>query len=296
MTYGEITRAAFERWRANLMSAPPPPSPLDRFVAAIDPAREGGGSTGITLNIGGQPSTSTPPRPDPRIAAESLLFSILPRDMYIELAAVDECTWRSEASENIYTLSKNNKTVVVKKDGSKWSACIAPEPGEMGEMGEYVSIMERFCGSSPLPPADRVAAEYLLLINDEPRYLATANLTQIGGRREESSGAAIAGAQRRIEDNMRQRAILDLEIGHDSNWAARYPLVGDTVRIQYPRGYGRQQQPDRTIQPSQADHDAMPGLTLDLGGHQLGQGSQRQAQASAELGRSVGASKRTRED
>ena len=161
--------------------------------AAIGQGGYGGGAIGTGIYTGPESPVST--QPDPRIAAESLLFSILPREMYIELAAVDKCTWRSEVSENIYTLSKKNKTVVVKKDGSKWSACIAPEPLEMLRAGEFpfteftVYRAAYFTASQPLPTADRVAAEYLLLINDEPRYLTTANLTQIGdyGRREQSS-------------------------------------------------------------------------------------------------------------
>ena len=98
------------------------------------------------------------PSDDPRVVAERLLRQVLPEAMYEELAATGQCS--CVVNEHEYTFSRKAKTKVG-KDGKTFSCCI-----------------EHTDNSIPRP--DRLVSEYLLVLNDEEKYLATANLTQIG--------------------------------------------------------------------------------------------------------------------
>lgn len=179
---------------------------------------------------------TTPPTPDPRIAAESLLLEVLPRDMYVHLAAVGWVDYVSTVTGNKYQLSKKAKTLVTKVDGV-WSACIAPEPDAMMTRNEVAGFdietafdietdtvigIDGLCyprfnriqpqPSSQLPPADRVVAEYLLLINDEAKYLATANLTLVRGRHDDSGLAGDVRTAMQIQMEAMNRAMAMVDI------------------------------------------------------------------------------------
>ncbi len=106
----------------------------------------------------------TKPAPDPRLAAEKLLRSVLPDDLYIALAATGQCIAKGKTHE--YTLAKGKKTICKKApglgvgSGKAFSCCIGLEDQQA-------------------PDTDRIVAEYLLIINDEKQYLETANLTEM---------------------------------------------------------------------------------------------------------------------
>ncbi len=106
----------------------------------------------------------TKPAPDPRLAAEKLLRSVLPDDLYIALAATGQCIAKGKTHE--YTLAKGKKTICKKApglgvgSGKAFSCCIGLEDQQA-------------------PDTDRIVAEYLLIINDEKQYLETANLTEV---------------------------------------------------------------------------------------------------------------------
>lgn len=115
---------------------------------------------------------SEPPSPTHLVNAERLLAEVLPKELYIELNATHALTLQSKLSVAVYklsdkiqpvsySLSRRDKTYIYCKNGSIYSACISPD------------------SHGPVPEADRLVAEYLLLVNDEERYLMTANLSLI---------------------------------------------------------------------------------------------------------------------
>lgn len=97
--------------------------------------------------------------PDPRLAAERLLRTVLPSDLCISLSAIGSCDVKGK-SGNMYKLQKNKKTECTKRDGSVHSCCIG--------------LID-----TQAPDTDRIIAEFILITSDEPKYLATANLTRI---------------------------------------------------------------------------------------------------------------------
>lgn len=96
-------------------------------------------------------------RPDPRLAAEKLLRSVLPEDLCISMSAIGEC--EVQGKRHRYKLFKLRKTHCYQGDKT-FSCCI--------ELSD-----------TKAPDTDRIIAEYLLILNDEDEYLRTANLTQI---------------------------------------------------------------------------------------------------------------------
>ena len=110
-----------------------------------------------------------PKGPDPRLAAEKLLRSVLPEDLCISLSAIDEC--EVQGKKHCYKIFKGQKTHCIQGDRT-FSCCI--------ELSD-----------TSAPDTDRIIAEYLLITNDEDEYLKTANLTEITRPREALSGAAL---------------------------------------------------------------------------------------------------------
>lgn len=118
-----------------------------------------------------------PPSTTHLINAERLLAEVLPKELYIELNATLKFTILSKLTKAIcvtslyslsdrliplkYELSRRYKTHIHCSDGSIYAACIAPD------------------SHGPVPEADRLVAEYLLLVNDERKYLETANLSLV---------------------------------------------------------------------------------------------------------------------
>lgn len=112
---------------------------------------------------------------DPKVVAERLVRRVLGDENYTDLAALGKFTIILP-SENEYTLYRKRKTEakLAKKyllpygradkrlhwDAGTYSCCIHPE-------------------DTSCPDADRIVAEYVLLCNDEQKYLFTANLTAI---------------------------------------------------------------------------------------------------------------------
>ena len=101
-----------------------------------------------------QPETETK-TPDPQIAAEQLMIEVFPPYDYLSLAAWGYCDVQGKKYK--YRLRRNDKTIVTKGDGSTYTACIHPV--------------------TATPDADRLVSEYILIVNDEPDYLRTANLS-----------------------------------------------------------------------------------------------------------------------
>lgn len=102
------------------------------------------------------------PSNDPKVVAERLLKSVLPEELYIQLAATG--SFSCSIGPNEYTFFREKKTHVKKNDRT-YSCCIDIE-------------------DPARPDADRIVAEYLLVLNDEKKYLDTANLTCIEGPRD----------------------------------------------------------------------------------------------------------------
>ncbi len=125
-----------------------------QILAGIDPAADTADTT-----VFAKAEMPKKPEVDPRIAAERLLRSVLPEELCIALSATGEC--EIQGKQFSYVLKKDSKTHCKKKDGTVHSCCIAPE-------------------DTSCPDTDRIVAEYLLILNDEQKYLEIANLTQIG--------------------------------------------------------------------------------------------------------------------
>jgi hypothetical protein len=145
--------------------------------------------------------------PDPRLAAEKLLRSVLPEDLCVSLSAINEC--EVQGKKHRYKIFKGQKTHCIQGDKT-FSCCIGLE-------------------DTQAPDTDRIVAEYLLIKNNEEEYLKTANLTQIAGPRDVRSGAAIREAD---ENDWVHRNVL-----------AAWPLLrfGDTVHVRYPDRYDQLQ-------------------------------------------------------
>ncbi len=92
----------------------------------------------------------------PKIVAEKLLRRVLPEDLCICLAAMAYCDVQGKRYR--YRLRKDAKTICFQGE-QEYSCCI-------DLVGNH-------------PDTDRIIAEYLLIKNDERKYLATANLTQV---------------------------------------------------------------------------------------------------------------------
>lgn len=108
------------------------------------------------------PAPAPPPMQellDPKIAAEKLLRRVLPEELHVSLGALGYCDVPGKTHKS-YRIFKNQKTHVTDKQGNVYSSCI------------HLTDTEA-------PDTDRIVAEYLLIINDEAKYLDTANLTQI---------------------------------------------------------------------------------------------------------------------
>src|SRR3990167_7113028 len=110
-----------------------------------------------------------PKGPDPRLAAEKLLRSVLPEDLCISLSAINEC--EVQGKKHRYKIFKDQKTHCIQGDRT-FSCCIG-------------------LSDTSAPDTDRIIAEYLLITNYEEAYLRTANLTEITRPREALSGAAL---------------------------------------------------------------------------------------------------------
>lgn len=117
---------------------------------------------------------------DPALAklkAETLLRATLNDEEYLNLNASGGFRLIHESLTNEYQLSRTQKTRVHMPDGSIYSACI------------------EFPANVGAPYQDRLVAEYLLILGDEPEYLRTANLSWVGGKRPamspEMSGARL---------------------------------------------------------------------------------------------------------
>lgn len=106
------------------------------------------------------PREEKPKLPDPRIAAERLLRTVLPDDLCVSLSAINQCEVTGKSGFT-YTLKKGGKTHCKKLDGAVYSCCIEFAPGEKK------------------PDVDRIVAEYMLITSDEQEYLKTANLSRI---------------------------------------------------------------------------------------------------------------------
>lgn len=150
---------------------------------AVEQAAEIARVTGI--NDVAMINRSEPPSITHLVNAERLLAEILPEELYIQLnathkftipaklvGAVYKCTHRIIPLK--YELFRHLRTNVYCMNGSIYAACIAPD-----------------CHGS-VPEADRLAAEYLLLVNDERKYLETAHL-EIG-----HYAAYLAGRQQQL--------------------------------------------------------------------------------------------------
>ena len=155
---------------------------------------------------------------NPKIAAERLLRSVLPEDLCVSLSAIGEC--EVQGKKYRYKLFKNKKTHCIQGD-KIFSCCI--------ELSD-----------SEAPDTDRIVAEYLLIRNDEARYLSTANLTQIVGPRPDvRTGVALRfdaivgnGYDHRI-DALRY-AIRPPFIPLEGNPGGR---VGDAIQVRRPPQY-----------------------------------------------------------
>ena len=117
---------------------------------------------------------------EPKLTAEQLLHKVLPQDLYIHLNAVGHFWLEPTRTKRLevrhketkqvyghppyrYQFFRNKKTHLhAGKD--IYSSCIAPE-------------------NTSCPDQDRLVAEYLLAKDKEAEYLATTNLTQVGGER-----------------------------------------------------------------------------------------------------------------
>lgn len=113
------------------------------------------------------------PAAEALIRAEALLRRGLPDDLYLRLCATGK--FQHVTAENgVYTLSKTEKTTLMTPTGNLFSCCVEM-PG--------------------CPPADRVLGEYMLIKNDEKKYLETANLTQISERDDDLMRKAVECVQ-----------------------------------------------------------------------------------------------------
>ena len=93
------------------------------------------------------------------LQAEKLLLQVVGQDRYVQLNALGfyELPGKTHAS---YSLAKRRKTHITGHDGAIWNACVDLTVGDC-------------------PQADRIVAEHYLILNDEAKYLQTANLTLI---------------------------------------------------------------------------------------------------------------------
>lgn len=94
---------------------------------------------------------------DPTVVAERLLRKVLPDECYTDLCA--KGLFKCIINQHQYTFSRTTKTLV-EIEGRTFSCCI-----EFEQKGP--------------PKADRLAMEYILALNDEAKYLKTANLTDV---------------------------------------------------------------------------------------------------------------------
>ncbi len=155
--------------------------------------------------------------PDPRLAAEKLLRSVLPEDLCISLSAIGEC--EVQGKKYRYRIFKGKKTHCFQGDKT-FSCCI--------ELSD-----------SQAPDTDRIIAEYLLIKNNEDEYLKTANLTQIAGPQEGLRGrdiGAIANDEGHAIDAMRYA------MGYGRAWIrentlGQWPPIGATIRVRRPPRY-----------------------------------------------------------
>lgn len=171
ITLEQVRRVQLEMMR--LMPNPPMVSPwpqdVERVIGQVLPE--------IEMNIESSPidhpDIIRKRQVDAKIAAERLLRTVLPEDLHISLAATNECKVNGKDPGFSYQLKKNAKTLCTKKDGSVHSCCIG-------------------LSDTSAPDTDRIVAEYLLITNDEPQYLKTANLTCIrGGPIAEQTGVSL---------------------------------------------------------------------------------------------------------
>lgn len=176
------------------------------MTAGIDLAAPGGDATTCTIMAAKKKLEEKPP--DPRLAAERLIRTVLPEELSVSLSAIGEFEY--QAKQHRYKLFKGKKTHCF-QDEKTFSCCIG-------------------LSDTQAPDADRIVAEWLLLKNDEPKYLATANLTQIAGPMPAPAIRPDHGI-----GGMYRRNVL----GDWGAWpAAPYPgRIGNTIQARYPERY-----------------------------------------------------------
>ncbi len=157
---------------------------------------------------------------DPRITAERLLKSVLPEELYIQLAATGE--FRCTIHKLKFTFKRNAKTRVV-RSGREFSCCIDVEDEQR-------------------PDQDRIVAEYLLALNDHKKYMEIANLTDVtpGSRGGLTFGVDWAAA-----------------IDYWADFGQVGVRIGDTINIRRPARYGPRPELrlDPPIQPTPTPDD-----------------------------------------
>lgn len=164
------------------------------------------------------------PSTDPKVVAEGLLRKVIGDEAHTQLCATGQFTVTVE-SGNKYTFSRQSKTVV-EKDGRRYSCCI--------EFEDYDK-----------PRADQLAAEYLLALNDEAKYLSTANLTDITPATH--GELTMQGITNRVLENLRNHLRFDRMVYDPGVGGVVGGRVGDTIQVRRPARYGTP--PTFTVDP-----------------------------------------------
>ncbi len=175
------------------------------------------------------------PLDSPQIVAERLLKSVLPEELYLQLTATGEFGIEvGEGKEkHKYTFKRKGKTLV-EREGKVYSCCIDVEDQKR-------------------PEQDRIVAEYLLVLNDEKKYLATANLTEVWSNRAPRTATEIRNMWLDEEVMMRNAPYIRYQPvpgepppappNEHILDAARYQLgvdwaiIGDTIQVRRPAQY-----------------------------------------------------------
>jgi len=184
--------------------------------------------------------------------AERLLKSVLPEELYLQLSATGEFVIEvgEGKKKHEYAFKRKGKTLV-RMDGKLYSCCIDVEDQKR-------------------PEQDRIVAEYLLVLNDEKRYLATANLTQIYGPWENTRpGRYLTGQEigrqwtdvlnHQLDALRYQRTAPYLEYNPSVGPIpiVPEPRIGDTIRVQRPAQYLSTRPVDNRITIGQIANQAL---------------------------------------